>query len=58
MKVKGMFVYPTNIGSVIKKHAGLGSYESVVDGPQLSDLLTIRIEFEGKGKSLPKTSKM
>ncbi len=54
VKVKGMFVHPVNIKSVIRKHPELGNYEAVVDRPQLSDVLTIRIEYEGTGGSLPK----
>jgi phenylacetate-CoA ligase len=55
VKVKGMFVHPVNIKSLIQKHPELGNYEATVDRPQLSDILTIRIEFEGTGKSLPKS---
>ncbi|MBS7250051.1 MAG: AMP-binding protein [Candidatus Freyarchaeota archaeon] len=54
VKVKGMFVHPVNIKSVVQKHPELGNYEATVDRPQLSDVLTIRIEFEGTGESLPK----
>ncbi|MGQ9722535.1 MAG: phenylacetate--CoA ligase family protein [Candidatus Jordarchaeum sp.] len=54
VKVKGMFVHPANIKSVINKHPELGNYEALVDRPHLSDVLTIRIEFEGTGETLPK----
>lgn len=54
VKVKGMFVHPVNIKSVVEKHPDLGNYEVLVDRPHLSDVLTIRIEFEGTGKSLSK----
>ncbi|MHA1210459.1 MAG: phenylacetate--CoA ligase family protein [Candidatus Freyarchaeota archaeon] len=54
VKVKGMFVHPVNIKSVIRKHPELGNYEAVVDRPHLSDVLTIRIEYEGTGQSLPR----
>ncbi|MFB0559964.1 MAG: phenylacetate--CoA ligase family protein [Candidatus Lokiarchaeia archaeon] len=53
VKVKGMFVHPINIKGVIRKHPELGSYEAIVDRPKLSDVLIIRIEFEGTGESLP-----
>nr|MDO8082151.1 AMP-binding protein [Candidatus Freyarchaeota archaeon] len=56
VKVKGMFVHPVNIKNVIRKHPELGNYEAIVDRPQLSDILTIRIEFEDAGKSLPKNA--
>ncbi|MBS7250108.1 MAG: AMP-binding protein [Candidatus Freyarchaeota archaeon] len=53
-KVKGMFVHPANIKTTIRKHPELGNYEAIVDRPGLSDVLTIRIEFEGTGQTLPK----
>jgi phenylacetate-CoA ligase len=54
VKVKGMFVHPVNIKTTIQKHPELGNYEAVVDRPELSDVLTIKIEFEGTGQTLPK----
>lgn len=54
VKVKGMFVHPINIKSVIIRHPELGNYEAIVDRPKLSDILIIRIEFGGTGESLPK----
>nr|MDO8080506.1 phenylacetate--CoA ligase family protein [Candidatus Freyarchaeota archaeon] len=54
VKVKGMFVHPINIKTTIQKHPELGNYEATVDRPELSDVLTIKIEFEGTGKTLPK----
>lgn len=53
-KVKGMFVHPINIKATIQKHPELGNYEATVDRPELSDVLTIKIEFEGTGETLPK----
>ncbi|MFB0560371.1 MAG: phenylacetate--CoA ligase family protein [Candidatus Lokiarchaeia archaeon] len=54
IKVKGMFVHPINIKTTVQKHPELGNYESTVDRPELSDVLTIKIEFEGTGETLPK----
>nr|MDO8091801.1 hypothetical protein [Candidatus Sigynarchaeota archaeon] len=54
VKVKGMFVHPVNIKTTIQKHPELGNYEAIVDRPELSDVLTIKIEFEGTGETLPK----
>ncbi len=53
-KVKGMFVHPINIKMTVDKHPELGNYEATVDRPELSDVLTIKIEFEGTGETLPK----
>ncbi|MFH2011085.1 MAG: hypothetical protein ABIJ37_00030 [Pseudomonadota bacterium] len=44
-KIKGMFVNPTEVESVIKRYPELGRFQIIVDRPKLMDELTIRVEF-------------
>ena len=44
-KVKGMFVNPGDVGSILKKHPELGKFQLIVDRPKLLDELTIKAEF-------------
>jgi phenylacetate-CoA ligase len=44
-KVKGMFINPSEIESVIKRHPELGRFQIIVDRPKLLDELAIKIEF-------------
>ena len=44
-KVKGMFINPSEVESVIKRHPELGKFQIIVDRPKLLDELAIKIEF-------------
>ncbi|MFH2012963.1 MAG: AMP-binding protein [Pseudomonadota bacterium] len=44
-RVKGMFVNPSEVESVIKRYPELGRFQIIVDRPNLIDELTIRVEF-------------
>ncbi|MFH2013135.1 MAG: hypothetical protein ABIJ37_10630 [Pseudomonadota bacterium] len=44
-KIKGMFVTPSEVESVIKRYPELGRFQIIVDRPKLMDELTIKVEF-------------
>ncbi|MDY7031161.1 MAG: phenylacetate--CoA ligase family protein, partial [Thermodesulfobacteriota bacterium] len=43
-KVKGMFVNPSEVQGVLKRHPELGRFQIIVDRPKLLDELTIQVE--------------
>jgi len=52
-KVKGMFVHPGQIASVVKRHPELARARLVVDNPGMSDRMTLHCETrDGSGDAL------
>ncbi|MFA4911063.1 MAG: hypothetical protein WC649_08485 [Desulfobacteria bacterium] len=52
-KVKGVFINPSDVESVMKRHPELGKFQIIIDRPRLEDELTIKVEFNkpvDKGK--------
>ncbi|MFC1834074.1 phenylacetate--CoA ligase family protein [Thermodesulfobacteriota bacterium] len=47
-KVKGMFVHPSQVESVIKVHPEILKGRLVVDRPKDQDVMTLEVEVEGK----------
>ena len=43
-KVRGMFVHPSQVAEVLKRHPGLGRARLVVEGEMASDRLTLHVE--------------
>ena len=43
-KVRGMFVHPSQVAEVMKRHPGLGRARLVVEGEMASDRLTLHVE--------------
>jgi phenylacetate-CoA ligase len=43
-KVRGMFVHPSQIAEVLKRHAGLGRARLVVEGEMANDRMTLKVE--------------
>jgi phenylacetate-CoA ligase len=43
-KVRGMFVHPSQIAEVLKRHAELGRARLVVEGEMANDRMTLRAE--------------
>jgi len=43
-KVRGMFVHPSQIAEVLKRHAELGRARLVVEGEMANDRMTLRVE--------------
>jgi phenylacetate-coenzyme A ligase PaaK-like adenylate-forming protein len=47
-KVKGMFVHPEQVASVLKRHAGIVRARLVVDNPDGVDRMTLHVEASGR----------
>ncbi|MFO1269934.1 MAG: AMP-binding protein [Rubrivivax sp.] len=43
-KVRGMFVHPSQVAEVLKRHAGLGRARLIVEGEMANDRMTLRVE--------------
>jgi len=43
-KVRGMFVHPSQVAEVLKRHPGLGRARLVVEGEMANDRMTLRVE--------------
>jgi len=43
-KVRGMFVHPSQVAEVLRRHAGLGRARLVVEGEMANDRMTLRVE--------------
>lgn len=50
-KVKGMFVHPSQVAEVIKRHPAIGRGRLVVDRVGDRDIMTLEIEVEGQTES-------
>jgi len=48
-KVRGMFVHPSQIAEVLKRHAGLGRARLVVEGEMANDRMTLKVECAEPG---------
>jgi phenylacetate-CoA ligase len=46
-KVRGMFVHPSQIAEVLKRHQGIGRYRLVVNRVQDNDVMTLKCERPG-----------
>jgi phenylacetate-CoA ligase len=51
-KVKGMFVHPSQVAEVVRRHPALGRARLVVDNPDLTDRMTLYCETEHPGDDL------
>jgi phenylacetate-CoA ligase len=46
-KVKGMFVHPSQVAAIVKRHPGIGKARLVVDNPGGTDRMTLEVECAG-----------
>jgi phenylacetate-CoA ligase len=46
-KVKGMFVHPSQVATIVARHPGIARARLVVDNPQGSDTMTLHVELAG-----------
>ena len=46
-KVRGMFVHPSQVAEVLKRHPGLGRARLVVEGEMANDRMTLHVETAG-----------
>ncbi|MEI6028291.1 MAG: AMP-binding protein [Betaproteobacteria bacterium] len=58
-KVRGMFVHPSQVAEVLRRHAGITRARLVVEGEMASDRMTLRVEVdhaaEGLGQAVAST---
>ena len=51
-KVRGMFVHPSQVAEVLKRHPGLGRARLVVEGEMANDRMTLHVESPGPAEGL------
>ena len=51
-KVRGMFVHPSQVAEVLRRHAGIGRARLVVEGEMANDRMTLRVEVDGAAEGL------
>lgn len=51
-KVRGVFVHPGQVATVLQARPGLGRFQIVIERPGTSDTLTVRIETPAPGEPL------
>ncbi len=52
-KVRGMFVHPSQVAEVLRRHPGLGRARLVIEGEMANDSMTLRIEVPGAPQAEP-----
>jgi phenylacetate-CoA ligase len=50
-KVKGMFVHPSQIAAISRRHPEIGRFRLVVDNPDGNDRMTLHVEVAGNASS-------
>jgi phenylacetate-CoA ligase len=51
-KVRGMFVHPSHVAEVLRRHASVGRARLVVEGEMANDRMTLRVEVAGASEGL------
>ncbi len=51
-KVKGMFVHPSQVAAIARRHPEIAKARLVVDNPEGSDRMTLHVEAAGTGQAL------
>ena len=51
-KVRGMFVHPSQVAEIVKRHPGVGRVRLVVEGEMASDRMTLHVECAGAAPGL------
>jgi phenylacetate-CoA ligase len=51
-KVRGMFVHPSQVAEVLRRHPGLQRGRLVVDGEMANDRMTLHVETAGRAEGL------
>jgi len=51
-KIRGMFVHPSQVAEIARRHAEVRRARLVVDGEMASDHMTLRVEVDGKPEGL------
>ena len=51
-KVRGMFVHPSQVAEVVKRHAEIGKARLVVEGEMANDRMTLKIEVDARPAGL------
>jgi len=48
-KVKGMFVHPSQVAAIVRRHPGIARARLVIDNPGGNDRMTLNVELVGAG---------
>jgi len=51
-KVKGLFVHPSQVAAIVKRHPGIVKARLVVDNPDANDRMTLHVEAPGDASAL------
>jgi len=51
-KVRGMFVHPSQVAEVVRRHAEIGKARLVVSGEMADDRMTLQVEVRGSAEGL------
>jgi phenylacetate-CoA ligase len=51
-KVRGMFVHPSQVAEIARRHPEIGRARLVVEGEVAADRMTLRVEVQGAGEGL------
>ena len=51
-KVRGMFVHPSQVAEIVKRHPGVGRARLVVEGEMANDRMTLHVESPGDAPGL------
>ena len=46
-RIKGTFVVPSQIEMILRKFPALGRFQLIIDRPEIRDVLTLKVEYEG-----------
>ncbi len=50
-KVKGMFVHPSQVAAIVRRHPEIAKARLVVDNPDMQDRMTLRVELPSNASS-------
>ena len=51
-KVRGMFVHPSQVADIVRRHPGIGRARLVIEGEMADDRMTLHVEVAGDGEGL------
>ena len=52
-KIKGMFVHPSQVAEIVRRHPGILKARLIVDNPDGADRMTLHCETQAAAQDLP-----